>query len=164
MQQAADELGIPQPSQIIGAVDDQSRQLLALAIREGKDFSVLANGAGGWQNLHKEYVFFTQVLTATTGDITSGSPVITNIPSTAGVTAETFFVDGTDLPIKAKVVSVDSGFAQATATASGWLGGLDHFLPVLNILIVLAIIMLFEVSIFGYKVIRWLYRKIPGIS
>ena len=33
IQQAADEIGIPQPSAIIGQVDDQSRQLLALANR-----------------------------------------------------------------------------------------------------------------------------------
>jgi len=109
MQQASDELGIPQPSQIIGAVDDQSRQLLAIAIREGKEFSVMANGSGGWQNLHKEYVFFTEVNSPTTGDITDGSRVITNIPSTTGIVANTWFVDGTGLPIKAKVVSVDSG-------------------------------------------------------
>lgn len=59
IQQAADEIGIPQPSAIIGQVDDQSRQLLSLANREGKDFSVLANARGGWQNLHKEYTFTT---------------------------------------------------------------------------------------------------------
>lgn len=59
IQQATDEIGIPQPSAIIGQVDDQSRQLLALANREGKDFSVLANSRGGWQNLHKEYTFTT---------------------------------------------------------------------------------------------------------
>ena len=58
IQQAADEIGIPQPSAIIGQVDDQSRQLLALANREGKDFSIMANSRGGWQNLHKEHTFY----------------------------------------------------------------------------------------------------------
>lgn len=124
MQQAADELGIPQPSQVIGASDDQSRLLLALAQREGKDFSVMANGSGGWQNLHKEYVFFTQVNSTTTGNITSGSPIITGIGSTSGVTAETWFVDGTGLPVKAKVFSVDSATQvtldrNCTATTTG---------------------------------------------
>lgn len=124
MQAAANELGIPEPSQVIGAVDDQSRQLLALANREGKEFSVLANGYGGWQNLHKEYVFFTEVPAATTGNITNNSRIITNIPSTAGITAEIYFVDGTGLPVKAKVVSVDSGTQvtidrPCTATTTG---------------------------------------------
>lgn len=59
VQAACDEIGIPQPSAIIGQVDDTSRQLLALANREGKDFSVLANSRGGWQNLHKEHTFTT---------------------------------------------------------------------------------------------------------
>lgn len=108
MQQAANELGIPQPSQIVGAVDDQSLLLLALAQREGKQFSQLANGEGGWNDLHKEYVFFTNVQTATTGNITNGSRVITNIPSTTGIIAETWSVTGTGLPTKAKIVSVDS--------------------------------------------------------
>lgn len=36
VQQAMDEVGMPQPSALFGQVDDQSRQLLALACREGK--------------------------------------------------------------------------------------------------------------------------------
>lgn len=59
VQAAADEIGIPQPSAIIGQVDDQSRQLLALANREGKEFSARAKGQGGWQKLHKEHTFTT---------------------------------------------------------------------------------------------------------
>lgn len=59
IQQAANEIGIPEPSQIIGEQDEQSKQLLALAQREGKDFSVLANKNGGWQALHSEYTFTT---------------------------------------------------------------------------------------------------------
>lgn len=109
MKQAADELGIPQPSQIIGSVDDQSRQLLALAIREGKDFSVKAHSKGGWQKLHKEHVFQTQVNSATTGDITSGSAIITNIGDLTSVAKDIWFVNGTGCPEKAKVISVDSG-------------------------------------------------------
>lgn len=124
IQQAADEVGIPQPTQIIGAVDDQARQLLALANREGKDFSVMANTYGGWQNLHKDYVFFTEVLSPTTGDIVDGSRIISNIPTTSGITAGAFFVDGEDLPIKARVLSVDSATQvtidrPVTATTTG---------------------------------------------
>lgn len=109
MQAACDEIGIPQPSSIVGSVDDQSRQLLALANREGKDFSVMANSRGGWQVLHKEHVFQTEVPAATTGNTTAGSKIITGIPSTSGISAEYWFVSGTGLPYQAKVVSVDSG-------------------------------------------------------
>lgn len=59
-QQFANETGLAEPSQIIGSVDDQSKQFLALANREGQDFSIMANSAGGWQNLHKEYTFPTE--------------------------------------------------------------------------------------------------------
>lgn len=124
IQAACDEIGIPQPSAIIGQVDDQSRQLLALANREGKDFSVLANSRGGWQNLHKEYVFTTEVQAATTGNTTVDSAVITNIPDTTGIVAETWFVNGTGIPRDAKVVSVDSATQvtidrPCTATGTG---------------------------------------------
>ena len=108
MQAACDEIGIPQPSSIIGSVDDQSRQLLALANREGKDFSVMANSRGGWQNLHHEYVFQTNVPAATTGNTIAGSKIITNIPDTSGIEAQYWFADGDGFPYQAKVVSVDS--------------------------------------------------------
>lgn len=61
VQQAANELGIPEPSFLFGNVNDQERQLIALARREGKEFSGVANKNGGWQNLHEEYTFNTVV-------------------------------------------------------------------------------------------------------
>lgn len=124
IQATANELGIPEPSQVVGGQDDQSKLMLALANREGKDFSVLANGSGGWQNLHKEYTFTTSVLTGLTGDTTSGSAIITNISSTAGIVADTWAVSANGLTYPARVVSVDSATQitvsqpfQATATA-----------------------------------------------
>lgn len=59
VQQAANELAIPEPTQLVGVTDDQAKQLLALANREGKEFSARANSRGGWQELHKEYSFTT---------------------------------------------------------------------------------------------------------
>jgi len=61
VQQAANEIGIPEPSLVVSGQDETSRQLLALANREGKVFSALANFSGGWQALHKEYTFNTVV-------------------------------------------------------------------------------------------------------
>lgn len=118
----ANEVGIPEPSQVIGAQDEQSKQILALANREGKDFSVLANKNGGWQNLHKEYTFLTSALPTTTGNVTAGSAVITNIPDTTGIVAGTWAVSGTGIYAGSLVQSVDSS-TQVTlnqvATASG---------------------------------------------
>lgn len=109
VQQACSEINIAQPSALISSSDDQSIQLLALANREGKDFSQLANKNGGWQELYKEYVFQTALpITDQTGTITLGSPVITNIASTAGIVAGTWAVTGTGIPSAALIQSVDS--------------------------------------------------------
>jgi len=59
VQQTANEIGIPEPSQLFGATDDTSKQLVALAQREGKEMAEFANDSGGWQVLHKEYTFTT---------------------------------------------------------------------------------------------------------
>lgn len=121
MQQAANELGIPEPSQIIGAQDEQSKQLLALAQREGKDFSQLANKNGGWQNLHTEYTFTTVVETQT-GTITSGSAVVTGLSDTSVLAANTYGAVADGIANNSVIVSIDSP-TQVTlnqaATASG---------------------------------------------
>jgi hypothetical protein len=108
MQDFADEVGIPQPSQVIGSADDTSRQLLALANREGKDFSVAANSKGGWQELHKEYRFTTVCIEGATGVTTAGSGIITGIPSTAGIVAGTWLLTADNFLNICNVVSVDS--------------------------------------------------------
>src|ERR1019366_6203625 len=97
-------------------------QFLALAKREGKDFYQMGGRKGGWQELRGENVFTTNSLT-TTGDTTLGSAVITNIPSTATLTAGTWsFASGLGVATNARIVSVDSG-AQITvdqaSTATG---------------------------------------------
>ncbi|MDE2105817.1 MAG: hypothetical protein KGL39_51815 [Patescibacteria group bacterium] len=115
VQQACSEINIPQPSSLISSTDDQAIQLLALANREGKDFSHLANKNGGWQELYKEYTFLTSAITGQTGNTTNGSTVITGIPSTAGITAGTWGVSGTGIPAAALIASVDSS-TQITLT------------------------------------------------
>lgn len=108
VQAASDELGITSPSQLIGTTDDGIRQLIALSNREGNEFCEMANKNGGWQELHKEYSFSTVALAATTGNLTQGSAVITNIPSTVGIVANTWTVTGNGITNIAKVISVDS--------------------------------------------------------
>lgn len=108
VQQACSEINIPQPSQLAGSTDDQAIQLLSLAIREGKEFSTLANKNGGWQELYKEYTFLTQIITGQTGNTTNGSAVITNIPSTTGIIAGSWAVSGNGIPNAAQILSVDS--------------------------------------------------------
>jgi hypothetical protein len=108
VQQACSEINIPQPQSLISSTDDQSIQLLALANREGKDFSQLANKNGGWQELYKEYTFLTQANNNLFGDVVNGSAVITNIPDTGGIIAGTWAVSGLGIPSAAVIQSVDS--------------------------------------------------------
>lgn len=107
IQQAASEIGIPQPSFLFGNVNETEQQLIALANREAKEFSSVANKNGGWQNLHKEYTFNTQFLN-TTGNTTSGSYVITGLASTTGLAADTWGVSSNGFQAGTRIVSVDS--------------------------------------------------------
>lgn len=124
VQSACNEIGATPPSLVIGANDDQTRQLLALANREANEFSKMANGYGGWQELYKEYSFLTSAVTGLTGDITSGSAIITGISSTSGLAADIWGVQATGLPNAAQIVSVDSSTQitldrPATASTTG---------------------------------------------
>mgnify|MGYP003394056902 CR=1 FL=1 len=132
VQAAANELGIPEPSQVIGAADDTSKQLLALSNREGKEFFQMANKNGGWQKLHKEYTFTTTGY-STTGTVTNASAVITAIPSTSGYSVG-MLVTGTGIGINAAILTVDSGTqvtldtaATATGTAVSLTFGVDNY-------------------------------------
>lgn len=121
MQQAANELGIPEPSAIVSNSDDVSKQLLALAQREGKEFSALANSNGGWQNLHKEYVFYTEIVSEV-GNTTSGSSSITSLNDTTDYAADTWEISGTGITSGTKISSIDSASAitiDSKATATG---------------------------------------------
>lgn len=120
VQQAANELSIPEPSQVIGGQDETSKQLLALANREGKDFSQMANKNGGWQKLHKEYTFTTLGYT-TTGTVTNGSALITSIPSTASYSAG-MIVTGNGINNNVSILTVDSA-TQVTLTATSTVTG-----------------------------------------
>lgn len=112
--QAANEIGIPEPQSLFGNVQATETQLIALANREVKEFSSVANKNGGWQNLHKEYTFTTQFL-STTGNTTDGSAVITGIPDTSTLAADTWAVSGNGFTAGTRILSVDSA-TQVTVT------------------------------------------------
>jgi hypothetical protein len=116
IQHVCDELGINRPPQVVGLTDPQIRQLLALLNRLGTDLCRQYE----WQQLNKEYILQTVAYTRS-GTTTLGSPVVTGIPSTTGLTTQ-FGAFGDGLPPFAQIVSVDSP-TQVTlnmpATASG---------------------------------------------
>lgn len=107
VQQAAKEIGIPAPEFLFGSQEESENQLISLANREAKEFSSVANKNGGWQDLHKEYTFNTSFL-STTGNIVSGSNVVTGLASTAGLVADTWGMASAPFQAGTRILSVDS--------------------------------------------------------
>jgi hypothetical protein len=97
------EIGITEPTAVVGSSDPQYKQLLALANRVGKDLVRDYE----WRRLDTIYVFQTTASVSTTGNLTSGSKVVTNLASTSGVSAGQV-VSGDNISDFTQVVSVDS--------------------------------------------------------
>lgn len=102
VQQVTDELGLTRAASLIGSSDPDVMQFKALLNRLGIDLVTQFE----WQRLNKEFVLQT-VATQTTGDLTANSAVITNIPSTAGLSTQ-FAISGEGILPFAQIISVDS--------------------------------------------------------
>ena len=102
VQQAAGELGISVPVSVVGNTQQDVIQLLALTNAGG--YELLRKHP--WRELTKPYRFTTEYLT-TTGTWTSGSAVITGIPSTTGLDT-TYMAIGTGINQDTFIESVDS--------------------------------------------------------
>lgn len=99
------ELGLVQPTSVVGATDLQTLQLYNLVNREGDGLKRTHN----WTVLQSLFTLNVGAPVVTTGNVTLGSAIITNIPTTAAITAGTFVVTGSSIPVAARVLSVDSG-------------------------------------------------------
>lgn len=104
VQAVTGELGLVQPSVVAGASDLQTVQLYNLVNRTGDSLK----RDHDWTALQTLFTLDVTAPTVTTGDLTNGSAVISNIPSTAGITAGVYVVTGSSIPVAARVVSVDS--------------------------------------------------------
>jgi len=109
VQQVCAELGLPRPNAVYSSTDTQIQQIFAFINRLGTDLT----SDYQWQQLDKEYLL-TTVATTTTGTWVAGSPIITGIPSTAGITTD-YGVQLNTLPVWTDVLSVDSA-TQVTMT------------------------------------------------
>ena len=116
VQQATGEMGLTVPTSVVGNTNTDVIQLLALINGVGYELTRKYQ----WQALSKLNLFQTEYL-STTGTVTSGSAIITGIPSTTGLSAR-YQVTGNGILQNAQIVSVDSA-TQVTinqeATASG---------------------------------------------
>lgn len=104
VQQVTGELGLVQPAIVVGATDLQTVQLYNLVNRSGDGLKRAHN----WTALQTLFTLNVGSPLLTTGNVTNGSAVITGIPTTAAITAETFVVSGTQIPAAARVLTVDS--------------------------------------------------------
>lgn len=102
VQAATAEMGLPVPATVVGNTALETVQLLGLLNELGRR---LYTGYE-WQALTVTYRFNTQYLD-TTGDITVGSAVITNIPDTSTLSTQYTLV-GTGVPQDCTILSVDS--------------------------------------------------------
>jgi hypothetical protein len=130
--QVSAELGLTQPAVVIGSSNNQTVQILALANRLGKDLVRDFE----WQRLVQAYIWQTQVAVSTTGDITAGSKVITNIPTTAALSVGNV-VTGTGQTPYAEILTIDSStqvtlnapVATSTSSVSMTFAKQDYDLP-----------------------------------
>lgn len=97
------ELGLAQPTVVIGSSTQQTIQQLALAQKLGKDLVRDFE----WQRLVRAYIFQTTTATATTGTLSAASSVITAIPSTTALAAGNV-ITGTGVQPYAEILTVDS--------------------------------------------------------
>ena len=130
--QVSAELGLSQPTSVIGSTNNQTVQLLGLAQRLGKDLVRDFE----WQKLVKAYIWQTEAAISTTGNITAGSRVITNIPSTTGLQVGNVITGVGQTPY-AEILTIDSGtqvtlnapVSTSTASVSMTFAKQDYDLP-----------------------------------
>lgn len=135
IQDACNELSIPSPTQVVGNVDQQVTQLLALANREGKEFAAIGGQWSGWPELRKQYLFNLVPIGPYTGDTIEGSQILTNMSSTVSLDS-TCGVSGNGLLTGAQVLSATSTTvtldspANSTATNQSFqFGQISYALP-----------------------------------
>lgn len=112
VQQVTAELNLAIPSYVIGNPSQDVQQILALINRAGYDLTKEYD----WQALELEYRFYTNAIT-TTCDTTSGTQVLTAIPSTAGLD-NTYSIVGTAIPQDTYVDNVISTTSVSTSQQS----------------------------------------------
>lgn len=118
IQQATGEMGLAVPTTAVGNTNTDVIQLLALINAVGYE----SIREYDWQAKNKLNLFQTNYLT-TTGTVTSGSAIITGIPSTSTLSAR-YQVTGSGILQNAQIVTVDSATQvtinqQATSSATG---------------------------------------------
>lgn len=138
VQNACAELALAQPTSLFGNSDRQATQLLALAQREGYEFSKKRNGIGGWTALRTEYQFTLVGSGLLAGNFTSGNAVVSGItPNTSTIVQGQTAVLYGIIPTGTTVLSVDSAsqitlsqppsFSTGTGTGQNFYTGQEYY-------------------------------------
>lgn len=99
------ELGLPIAATVIGNSDPTTTQLRYLAERCLDELRRIPEQ--GWTALQMQHAVDVIVPISTTCDISSpGTDILSNIPSTAGIEANTWTIQGTAIPPAARVIAV----------------------------------------------------------
>ncbi len=119
IQQATGELGLAVPAYVAGNTATDTVQQLALLNAVGYELQRDYD----WEHAVTAYRFNTAYVT-TTGTTTNGSAVVTGIPTTAAITADTYMAIGAGINSDVYVLSVDSATQvtlsqPCTATGTG---------------------------------------------
>jgi hypothetical protein len=101
IQTAANELGLNAPTTLAGTTDLQLIQLMALTNRDCtqlyRDYD--------WTDLQTEYIINVEAAITTTGDVVANDAIVSNIPSTAGLSTS-YAVSGNGMPPAQRVAEV----------------------------------------------------------
>jgi hypothetical protein len=101
---ALGELGFPQVVTLNGNGDPTAIQVLALLNEEGEELRDTPEE--GWTAMQTEFNLVVNAPIITTGTVSVNSPVVSAIPSTAGLTAGNWAVFGAFLPSAARILNL----------------------------------------------------------
>ena len=98
------EMGFPQVVSLVGNADPTAIQVLALLNKEGEELRDTPED--GWTAMQTEFNLIVNAPIITTGNVSTNSPVVSNIPTTAGLTAGNWAVFGSFLPSAARILNL----------------------------------------------------------
>lgn len=104
-QARADLSLFPTSVAVLSSQDPIDQQMVSLANTLGRDLTTQFE----WKSLQTEFVINTKTILQTTGNTTANSAVLTGIASLTDVEAWSWVVTGANIPVSARVQSVDSG-------------------------------------------------------
>lgn len=119
IQNAQNELGLPQATFVVGNPDPTTTQMLALTNRVLDEMRRMH--PSGWSVCYREFNLVVNPPTTVTANVTNNSPIITITPALSPLFAipisqQLYTVTGSNIPQAARAISVNSGFGSSTLT------------------------------------------------